>query len=173
MKTRGTFSIAYTALMAALVFAATYLIKIPNPATGGYSHMGDCMIFLAVVILGRRNGAIAASIGGALSDLLAGAAAWIVPTLIIKFIMGFIMGTVIIKDPMNTKKQFVGALIGGLFQMISYTIVKIVLIGVGPAVMSIPNVTIQTGTGIVLFMVLIKVLSNHAAGIFSMRGDIK
>ena len=145
MKTRDTFSIAYTALMAALVFAATYLIKIPNPATGGYSHMGDCMIFLAVVILGRRNGAIAASIGGA----------------------------VIIKDPMNTKKQFVGALIGGLFQMISYTIVKVVLIGVGPAVMSIPNVTIQTGTGIVLFMVLIKVLSNHAAGIFSMRGDTK
>ena len=37
MKTRDTFSIAYTALMAALVFAATYLIKIPNPATGGYT----------------------------------------------------------------------------------------------------------------------------------------
>ena len=50
----------YTALMAALIFVATYLIKIPNPATGGYSHMGDCMIFIAVVMLGRRNGSMAA-----------------------------------------------------------------------------------------------------------------
>lgn len=173
MKSKDTFSVAYTALMAALVFVATYLIKIPNPATGGYSHMGDCMIFLAVVILGRRDGAIAASIGGALSDLLAGAAAWIVPTLVIKFIMAFIMGTIILKEPMNTKRQFVGAAAGGIFQMVSYTVVKIVLIGIGPAVMSIPNVTIQTGVGIILFMVLVKILSNHAAGIFRMRGETR
>ena len=169
MKSKDTFSVAYTALMAAVVFVATYLIKIPNPVTGGYSHMGDCMIFLAVVILGRRDGAIAASIGGALSDLLAGAAAWIVPTLVIKFIMG----TIILKEPMNTKRQFVGAAAGGIFQMVSYTVVKIVLIGIGPAVMSIPNVTIQTGVGIILFMVLVKILSNHAAGIFRMRGETR
>ena len=77
-KTR---TLVMTALMAAIIFVATYIIKIPNPATGGYSHMGDCMIFLAVIMLGRKNGAIAAGIGGALSDLLAGAAAWILPTL--------------------------------------------------------------------------------------------
>lgn len=71
-KTR---TLVMTALMAAIIFVATYIIKIPNPATGGYSHMGDCMIFLAVIMLGRKNGAIAAGIGGALSDLLAGAAA--------------------------------------------------------------------------------------------------
>ena len=46
MRSDRTMAVAYTALMAALVFVATYLIKIPNPATGGYSHMGDCMIFL-------------------------------------------------------------------------------------------------------------------------------
>ena len=43
--------------------------------------MGDCMIFLAVLMLGRKNGAIAAALGGALSDLLAGAAVWILPAL--------------------------------------------------------------------------------------------
>lgn len=74
MTNNRTKEIATTALMAALVFVATYLIKFPNPATSGYSHMGDCMIFLAVVMIGRKNGAIAAAIGGALSDLLAGAA---------------------------------------------------------------------------------------------------
>ena len=47
-KTR---TLVMTALMAAIIFVATYIIKIPNPATGGYSHMGDCMIFLAVIML--------------------------------------------------------------------------------------------------------------------------
>lgn len=43
-----------TALMAAIIFVATYAIRIPNPATGGYSHLGDCMIFLGVILLGRK-----------------------------------------------------------------------------------------------------------------------
>lgn len=77
--------------------------------------MGDCMIFLAVVMLGRRSGSIAAAIGGALSDLLAGAAAWVAPTLIIKFAMAFIMGTVIEKAPMAGRRQLAGAAAGGIF----------------------------------------------------------
>ena len=51
MEDKKTKTLVMTALMAAIVFVATYLIKIPNPATGGYSHMGDCMIFLAVLVL--------------------------------------------------------------------------------------------------------------------------
>ena len=115
MKNR-TAEVTYTALLAALVFVATYLIKIPNPATGGYSHMGDCMVFLAVVMIGRRNGSIAAAIGGALSDLLAGAAAWVLPTLIIKFAMAFIMGTIIYGDPMNRKNSLSARWSAGYFR---------------------------------------------------------
>ena len=36
MRDKKVREIATTALMAALVFVATFLIKIPNPATGGY-----------------------------------------------------------------------------------------------------------------------------------------
>ncbi|MCI8609572.1 MAG: ECF transporter S component [Firmicutes bacterium] len=157
-KTR---SLVMTALMAALVFVATYLIKIPNPATGGYSHMGDCMIFLAVIMLGRKNGAMAAALGGALSDLLAGAAAWILPTLVIKYVMAFIMGTIIKENPESRKLELVGAATGGVFQIIAYTLVKVVMIGVGPAVASIPNVCIQTTVGVALFGVLASALSKY------------
>lgn len=154
-----TKTLVMTALMAAIIFVATYLVKIPNPATGGYSHMGDCMIFLAVVLLGRNNGAIAAGIGGALSDMLAGAAAWVLPTLIIKYIMAFIMGTIIRSNPESRKLELVGAVIGGIFQIVAYTLVKVALVGVGPAVASIPNVSIQTVVGVVLFLVLAGVLA--------------
>ena len=67
MTSSKTKDMVMTALMAAIIFVATYLIRIPNPATGGYSHLGDCMIFLAVVLLGRKNGSAAAAIGGAFS----------------------------------------------------------------------------------------------------------
>lgn len=59
-----------TALMMALVYIFTAMFKIPTPLTGGYTHLGDCMIFLAVMILGRKQGTIAAGFGAALADLL-------------------------------------------------------------------------------------------------------
>ena len=159
MVNNKTREMVTTALMAALIFVATFLIKIPNPATGGYSHMGDCMIFLAVVFLGRKNGSMAAGIGGALSDFLAGAPIWILPTFIIKYIMAFIMGTIIKKQPESKKLQLIGATVGGIFQIIGYTLAKVILIGVAPALMSVPNVSIQTAVGIVLFIALYTALS--------------
>ena len=159
MVNNKTREMVTTALMAALIFVATFLIKIPNPATGGYSHMGDCMIFLAVVFLGRKNGSMAAGIGGALSDFLAGAPLWILPTFIIKYIMAFIMGTIIKKQPESKKLQLIGATVGGIFQIIGYTLAKVILIGVAPALRSVPNVSIQTLVGIVLFIALYTALS--------------
>lgn len=173
MTDKKTKTLVMTALMAALVFIATYLVKIPNPATGGYSHLGDCMIFLAVVMLGRKNGAIAAGLGGALSDLLAGAAVWIAPTLIIKYIMAFIMGTIIKGKPESRKLQLLGAAVGGAFQVVAYTLVKVVLVGAGPAVASIPNVTIQTVVGVVIFMVLSSILSGRIVNLTEREGAAK
>lgn len=171
MTSNKTRELTMVALMAALVFVATYIIKIPNPATGGYSHMGDCMIFLAVVIMGRRNGAIAGALGAALSDLLAGAAVWILPTLVIKFIMATIMGTIMLKDPASRKLQVLGAVAGGIFQIIAYTIVKVFLVGVHPAIASLPNVTIQTTVGIVLFVILASVLSKYIGKLIGKRAE--
>lgn len=55
MTNETTKRIAKTALMIALIFVCTFTIKLPNPATGGYTHMGDCMAFLAVLYLGKRH----------------------------------------------------------------------------------------------------------------------
>ena len=55
MTNETTRRIAKTALMIALIFVCTFTIKLPNPATGGYTHMGDCMAFLAVLYLGKTH----------------------------------------------------------------------------------------------------------------------
>ena len=44
-----------TAMMAAIVFVGIYLIKVPVP--NGYTHLGDCFIFLGVLLLDRKRGA--------------------------------------------------------------------------------------------------------------------
>ena len=85
-------TLTYTALMTAFVFITTSVIKIPIPFTNGYIHAGDTAIFLGGILLGPIHGAVAAGIGSAMADLLGGYAHWALPTLLIKGLMGFIVG---------------------------------------------------------------------------------
>ena len=78
--------------MTAFVFITTSVIKIPIPFTNGYIHAGDTAIFLGGILLGPVHGAVAAGIGSAMADLLGGYAHWALPTLLIKGLMGFIVG---------------------------------------------------------------------------------
>lgn len=94
MKSITTKKITYTAIMIALVFVGTFAIRIPVPFSGGYIHPGDSMVFISGLILGPIYGALAAGIGSALSDLLGGYAEWVLPTLLIKAAMGYIVGYV-------------------------------------------------------------------------------
>ena len=82
MKT-NTRELCIKALLAALVCVATMVIQVPVPATNGYIHLGDSLIFLAASILPSPYAAVAASIGGGLADLLT-APMWTLPTIIIK-----------------------------------------------------------------------------------------
>lgn len=154
MTNKKTKNIAITALMIALVFVGTFSIRFPNPATGGYFHMGDSMIFTGVIILGKRNGSIAGALGGALADLLCGATIWIVPTLFIKFIMAWIMATVI----EHNINPIIGALLGGIFQIIAYTIAEAVLFTWPAALGALLGLTMQTLIGFIIFIFLLKSL---------------
>ena len=85
-------NLVLTGLMMCLVMVATMFIKVPIPFTQGYVHLGDSMIFLSVLVLGTRNGCIAAGVGSALGDIVGGYAFWAPWTLAIKLVMALIMG---------------------------------------------------------------------------------
>ena len=68
--------------------------------------------------------------------------------------MAFIMGSIISPAPTNKKLQLAGAITGGIFQIIAYTLVKVVLFGKEVAFVSLPNISIQTTFGIVMFIIL-------------------
>jgi uncharacterized membrane protein len=87
-----TKDVAISGIMIALVFVLTFAIKVPVPFTRGYVHLGDSMIFISAILFGRRVGALAGGLGSALADLVGGYAYWAIPTLIIKSVMGALVG---------------------------------------------------------------------------------
>lgn len=91
---KKTAGLVYTALMICLVLLGTVLFRIPVPMTQGYVHLGDTMIFLGVMMLGKRYGAAAAGLGSALADILGGFAFWAPWTLVIKSLMAFVTGLI-------------------------------------------------------------------------------
>ena len=144
-------------LMAALVFFGTFFIKIPS--ISGYTHLGDCMIFVSVLILGWRKGAVAGGIGAALADLLGGYTQWIIPTLFIKAIMAMIMGMITEKLFPNLRFGWlIGATVGGIFQIVGYTFVRILLYGTAMGFVELPMLIIQTVSGVALSLVLVTTL---------------
>lgn len=77
-----------TALFLALTFLVTaYLLHIPVPATGGYIHLGDTLLYLSASMLPAPFGIAAGGIGEALSDALTGSLLFALPTLVIKSCM--------------------------------------------------------------------------------------
>lgn len=81
----STKSLCMIAVCMAVVFMMTFMPRIPIPF--GYAHLGDAVIFLLILFLPRRQAGFAASIGSAFSDLLGGFPIWILPTLVIKWVM--------------------------------------------------------------------------------------
>lgn len=134
-----TNKLVLTALMVCLVLLATYIIKIPSPFTQGYVHLGDTMIFLSVLLLGKKGGAAAAGLGSALADLMGGYAAYAPWTFIIKGLMAFIMG-MFIEIMLKKKKHHVkigsvplieifGMVIAGFVMVVGYVLVDGVFAG--------------------------------------------
>ena len=97
-RAEKTNRLVMVALMVCLVMIATLSIRIPSPFTQGYVHLGDTMIFLSVLLLGKKGGAVAAGLGSALADVLGGYAAYAPWTLLIKALMAIIMGALRLQE---------------------------------------------------------------------------
>lgn len=75
------------AVFTAVICVATFAVQIPMPATGGYVNLGDCFVLTAGLFLGTVYGAIAAGLGSALADVLAGYVQYAPATFVIKAFM--------------------------------------------------------------------------------------
>ena len=94
-RNNSAYGLVITSLMICLVLLGTVLFRIPVPMTQGYVHLGDAMIYISVILLGKKQGAVAAALGSSLGDILGGYAFWAPWTFFIKLAMAFIAGSLI------------------------------------------------------------------------------
>ena len=171
-----------TALMIALVYLAGSLIKVPT--VGGFVHIGDCMVFLSVVVLGKKKGAVASAFGMLLVDVLGGYYMWAPFTFIIKGIMAYIAGVIIEKIGGKNafesfkKEYIVGFVAGGIFMVIGYFLAGTILAGLlteklglmqglAVAAKDIVGNIIQVVTGIVIAIPLSAIVLSAKKRVFN------
>lgn len=116
-------NVTYTAVFAALICAATMVIKYDG--TGGYYHAGDSFIYLAAVCLPFPYAPIAGALGGSLADLFSGYAIYILPTFIIKFLiaLSFTNKT----QDILCKRNFLALFIGGTITVTGYYVAELII----------------------------------------------
>ncbi len=105
--------LTYSSLISALIFLATAFLSFPVTITKEYIHLGDGFVLLAGIILGKRNGFLAAGIGSALADIYLGYAEYALPSFIIKGLMAFLVGY-IFENLEDIKRLYIANLIVGI-----------------------------------------------------------
>lgn len=137
MKHHTTFQTVLTALFAALICVSTMLVQIPIPATGGYANLGDGVILICAFLLAPLPAVIAAGLGSALADILAGYVSFAPGTLVIKAGVALIAALIFIRFGKSApeKKAFVSLITAGVaaetFMVLGYFFYEAVLLGVG------------------------------------------
>lgn len=165
MKTKD---LTLTALFAALIFTGTYFFKIPLSFAGGYTHLGDGLLIISVLFLGTKRGTIATAIGMGLSDFVGGYLIWVLPTICFKSLWALLVGLFAFRFCKNKKYGwYLGAFVGGLLQIIGYTVAKIPLYGLKPALIELPILSSQTIVGLVLAVVLYKLVKKSVPKVLS------
>ncbi len=145
--------------LAALTFVLTRFTAIPIPGTQGYIHLGDTIIYITAILFGGPSAAAVGAIGGALSDATY-SAIWILPTLIIKGIMGFVCGKIANRKKWNSLRNISAMIISGIIMSLLYSVATGIIYGNWiTAFSNTPFDIIQFVSGAVVSNIILAILS--------------
>lgn len=153
---KNILKLVYCAVFAALACVATMIVRIPSVGSVGYVNIGDTIVLMCAWLLGGVYGGIAAGIGTAMADLLAGYGYYVPGTFVIKFLMAFVAYIIFKK----IKNIWVGLLVSGIvaeiIMIVGYFFYKALLLGKGfaAAVPSIFSNMVQGVTCLVIGIAL-------------------
>ncbi len=151
---KTTSNLTMIGLFMALICIATMFFKIPIPY--GYAHLGNGFIFLAALFTGNVGAMLAAGLGSALADVLGGWYTWVIPTLLIKSVMGLVTA-MILPRPFRIKsfRTLLAVLAGAGVMITGYTVAGSIIYGsVAAGVTQIPGLAAENAVGIILFYVI-------------------
>ncbi|MBS7610716.1 ECF transporter S component [Candidatus Bathyarchaeota archaeon] len=153
----STVETASIAIFSALTASATAFTGqfFPSP-TGGYTHIGDSVIFIASLIYGSKVGALVGAIGAVAADLYVGYPRWFI-SIPAHGLEGFIAGLG------KSRKMYVQValcLLGGMVMALTYFYVNVFIKGFGPALISLfRDVFGQVTVSLIITVIVKPVLS--------------
>ena len=148
----------WTAAMSmALVCISTLFFKIPIPL--GYAHLGNGFILAGCALTGGPYGILVGGVGSAMADLLGGYSQWILPTLLIKGLMGFTAGSLMLPKGKTfylfSFRTFLGCGAGVIIMVAGYFLGGILLSGsLAAGIAQVPGLIGEGIIGILLFYVM-------------------
>lgn len=133
-----------SAVMAAVIFVVTWLVRVPVPVSGGaYLNFGDAAVFLCAYAVGGPLTAAAAAVGSGLADLAAGALWYVLPTMLIKAAVALVAGFLMRRR--SFAWYVAGCAVGGAVMTCGYCLFELVCFGSAYALASVPFNLIQWG----------------------------
>jgi uncharacterized membrane protein len=117
--------LALSAVMAALVFVATMIIRIPN-WMGGYFNFGDAMIFVSALTFSPIVGGFAGGVGSSIADII-GFPIFAIPTLVIKGIEGLLAG--LITNRKSVYRDMLAVIVAGVEMVVGYFLAEYYTLG--------------------------------------------
>ena len=148
-------TVALCGMMAALIFIATYLLKIP--VGNGYIHLGDGFILLSAAVLGWPA-VLSAAVGSMLADLLAGYSVYMLPTFVIKAAVAAIAVLACAKK--SQPMQMFTMLLAEIAMVAGYFVTDWVILGYGlaAATAAVLGNVLQGLSGVAVWMLLMPVV---------------
>ncbi len=134
-----TRQLTLTALLIALVAAATLVIRIPVPATQGYINLGDSMVYVSALLFGPVTGLLAGGVGSALADLIGGYGQFAPYTLVIKGLEGLVVGWLArrlggkLASAADLARAAAAVVAGGVLMVAGYYVAEAFVLRLGPA----------------------------------------
>jgi len=150
----NTKEISLIAVLSSLTAVLTSVVGsvFPSP-TGGYTHIGDTIIFLAGLMFGSKVGFFTGSIGAMVADIIVGYPRWYV-SIVAHGLEGFIAG---LAKNKRTGTQVLTLAVAGIVMALTYYIVNIYIKGYAPAFISlIRDVFGQAGVSLILSILIYK-----------------
>lgn len=149
--------LAVVAIFSALTAALTSVSAVPSP-TGGFTHVGDTVIYLASLLFGSSVGLAVGLIGPTLADVVVGYPRWYV-TLVAHGLQGYIAG---MGRGKSLKVQVIAMIAAGLVMSFTYFVVNVYVKGLAPALVSLfRDIFGQTLVSVLLAALLVKPLEKN------------
>ncbi|ETY73395.1 membrane protein [Lactiplantibacillus fabifermentans T30PCM01] len=152
-----TREIATLAMLIALTVVIARIFLIPVPMTHGNINLTDAGIMIAALMYGRKGGAIVGGASGFLLDLLSGYGQYMLFSLIVHGLEGYLVGQ--LGAGKSGWRQALAVTIGGLVMVGGYFISDSILYAIPTGLLGIPMNFLQGILGSVVAFAFFRVLN--------------